>query len=525
MSRARRSLVASEPPRPAGADGPVAARAVRSHVVVVVAAIVLMATLLSVLSIQKYRRYDDGRFDLGNMVQAVDNTAHGRFLEVTSLDGRQVSRLGAHVDPILAVFALPWLLWPSPVMLLIAQAVVVCLAAWPAYRLGLRLLGDSRAALLGALALLVYPALGYAVLNEFHPVTLAIPLLLFAFLYLDEDRLLVAAPFLVLAALCKEEVPLVIACMGLYFALRKRSWRPLLITVAAGLYLAVAVGVVLPHYQAGGSPFVSRYSDYGTSVSQVARNVVLKPGVTARDLATRLNARYAWQLLWPFGLLPLVSPLTTLIALPEYLLNGLANRPAQHLITMHYVAAEVPFLFAGALLGLARLAGWIGLLAGWIGRRRRALPPAPPDPASPALPARTVAILAGLLLFAGLAGNYVLGPLPLGLPEATVSPSLYAMTSHAAVVDRALRLIPANAVVSAENKVGSHLSARRVVYTFPYIGDAQYIVIDNVRPWYFDSGAPADLQLRRTIALALAKDPRYTVVFSAGGVIVYRRVG
>jgi uncharacterized membrane protein len=157
-------------------------------------------------------------------------------------------------------------------MLLIGQAVIVCLAAWPAYRLGLRFLGDSRAALLGALALLLYPPLEYAVLNEFHPITLAIPLLLFAFLYLEEDRPFVAAPFLVLAALCKEEVPLVIACLGLYFAMRKRSWRPLLITAAAGLYFLAAVSVVLPHFHAGGSPFVDRYSAYGSSMSEVARN-------------------------------------------------------------------------------------------------------------------------------------------------------------------------------------------------------------------------------------------------------------
>ena len=67
----------------------------------------------------------DARFDLGNMAQAVYNTAHGRFLEITTgdLEPRQMSRLGSHVDPILALFALPWLVWPSPVMLLVLQAV------------------------------------------------------------------------------------------------------------------------------------------------------------------------------------------------------------------------------------------------------------------------------------------------------------------------------------------------------------------------------------------------------------------
>jgi len=519
----------------------------------VLVAIVLMATLLSLLSVQKYRRYDDARFDLGIMVQAVDNTAHGRFLEVTDVDGRQVSRLGAHVDPIIAVFAVPWLIWPSPAVLLIGQAILVCLAAWPAYRLGLRILGDSRAALAGALALLVYPSLGYAVLNEFHPVTLAIPLLLFAFLYLDEGRLLAAAPFLVLAALCKEEVPLVIAFMGLYFAWRRRSWRPLLITVAAGLYFLVVVRVVMPHYRVGGSPFVGRYSAYGSSLGQIARNLVLHPGTTMRGLATRLNARYLWQLLWPFGLAPLLSPLTTLIALPEYVLNGLSSVPYQHRATNHYVSAEVPLLFAGALFGLARLAGWLG----WLRRARTrpvepltqvsaqaAAPPLtqPPTrsaqslakspepaaaqpaehiPAQPAdrppgrPPARTLAILAGLLLCAALVGSYVLGPLPFGLPGAKASPGRYAMTAHAAAIERAIRLVPPGAIVSAQNRIGSHLSARRVVYLFPYVGNARYVVVDATG---FELRSRA-----RAVALALAQDSRYVPLFSRDGVTVYRR--
>ena len=48
------------------------------------------------------------------MVQAVWSTAHGHPLQVTNLRGDQVSRLGAHVDPILVVFAPLWWLWPSP---------------------------------------------------------------------------------------------------------------------------------------------------------------------------------------------------------------------------------------------------------------------------------------------------------------------------------------------------------------------------------------------------------------------------
>jgi len=78
---------------------------------------------LSAVSILRHRAFETGRFDLGNMVQAVWSTAHGRPLDVTELDGDQINRLGAHVDPLLAAFTPLWWLWPSPTMLLVAQAV------------------------------------------------------------------------------------------------------------------------------------------------------------------------------------------------------------------------------------------------------------------------------------------------------------------------------------------------------------------------------------------------------------------
>jgi len=86
-----------------------------------------------VLSILQYRAYNTGRFDLGNMAQAVWATAHGHPLEITNLQGDQASRLGSHVDPILAAFAPLWWIWPSAAMLVAAQAVAIALGALPVW--------------------------------------------------------------------------------------------------------------------------------------------------------------------------------------------------------------------------------------------------------------------------------------------------------------------------------------------------------------------------------------------------------
>ena len=79
------------------------------------------------------------------------------MLEVTGLRGDQISRLAAHVDPILVAFAPLWRLWPSPDLLLIVQAVAVALGALPVFRLARRRLGRDDAALGFALAYLLYP--------------------------------------------------------------------------------------------------------------------------------------------------------------------------------------------------------------------------------------------------------------------------------------------------------------------------------------------------------------------------------
>lgn len=482
----------------------------RRRALYVIGGAILFTVIYALLSWLKYRAYMDARFDLGNMVQAVFNTAHGRFLEITTgeLEPRQMSRLGSHVDPILALFAIPWLVWPSPVLLLVGQAAVVATGAWPAYRLGTRGTRDPTAGAFFAGAYLLYPATGFLVLNEFHPVALATPLLLWAFLYMEEDRWVRAAVFLVLAAACKETVPLVIAFMGAYFAVRKRSPWPLLVTLVGAAWFIVAVWVIIPHYHGDQSTFISRYGDYGEDASGVVKNALLNPGQTISDLLAPSNLRYWLRLLWPFGFASLLSPLTTLIALPEYALNALSATVYQRRIEFHYTALEIPFLFAAAVLGVKRLWRWLGggfrkgeeLMRG---ERVR------------------LSSLALLVLLCALAGNYFLGPLPFSLPGAAYSGAEYSRTSHDAVLDEAVAMIPEDAVISANNNVGAQLAARRVAYVFPYYAGADWVIVDQRHPFFYDK---EDEQLHSLALGRLVLDPSFRSVFAKDGVYVFKRV-
>jgi uncharacterized membrane protein len=447
------------------------------------------------LSVLRQKAFFTGRFDMGNMVQAVWSTAHGHPLRVTGLHGDQISRLAAHVDPILVAFAPLWWIWPSPDLLLVAQAVAIGLGALPVFWLARKHLGSARAGLGFACAYLLYPATGWLALNEFHPVALATPLLLFAFWFLDEDRLVPFALCAVAASLCKEEIALVVAGFGVWYAVSHRRWWAGGTIAALGLiWGVVAIGVIIPHFNDGqSSDFYGRYSEVGGSAGGIVKTAfthpirILEAAFSGRDL------HYLLQLVIPLALTPLLSPLVLVAALPELGVNLLSAVTTQTSIHFHYTAGLIAPLFAAAVLGAARF-------------RHRAVP------------------VAAVVLLAALIGNYRLGPIPgwRHVPGGqTFQATAARVTDHDGVAERALRLIPDSAVVSATNSLGAHLSARRRFLSFPFLKDATWIAADETQPGYADRYAPLPTALQ---LVWLRRSPEWRLVFEQDGILVFRRV-
>ena len=469
-------------------------RRLPSAALTVVAAMAAYGAGFAALSLLRQRAFATGRFDLGNMVQAVWWTAHGHPLRMTNLHGQQISRLAAHVDPILAVFGPLWWIWPSPDLLLVTQALAVAAGAWPVFLLARKHLESSRAALGFALAYLLYPATGWLTLNEFHPVALATPLLLFAFWYLDNDRLLPFALFAVAAAACKEEIGLVVAGFGLWYALAKRRRAEgTAIAVLGVAWSAIAIAVVIPHFHtAGESDFYGRYSEVGGSAAGIVKTAFTDP---VRLLDAAFSARdlhYLLELVAPLAALCLLAPVALLAAVPELAINLLSATPTQTSIHFHYTAGLIPPLVIAAVLGAKRLTRWT-------------------------VPVAIAVVVAAVL------GNYRLGPItgwrhvPGGAHfQATAA----RVTDHDRIAARALTLIPRSAVVSATNTLGAHLSARRRVLSFPFVQDATWIAADETQPGYADRYAPLPTAIQLA---ALRRNPDWRLVFEQDGVLVFNR--
>ena len=396
--------------------------------VVVRAAAAAFAVVFGAAAVLRHRTFESGRFDLGNMTQAVWATARGDVLSVTDVHGEQISRLGSHFDPILAVLAPLWWLWPDPQLLLVVQAAAVGGGALPVFWLARKHLGSDGAAAALALAYLLSPPVQWLTVSDFHPVALACPLLLFAWWHLDEGRLWA---FTVLAAAAigsKEHVGLAVAAIGVWYAVGHRAPRTgATIAALAGAAALLAALVVLPHYApAGDSAFESRYDS---------------PALDGRDLA------YLASLLLPLALLPLAAPLALLAALPELGLNVLSSTVTQTSVKTHYAATVAPALLVATVFGIARL-----------GTR--------------------LAYVAALAAFAGM---FALGPL--GRIQLRAD-------AHDAAARRGLALVPGDAPVSATNSLGAHLSERRRVFSFPVLREASWVAVDERRLTFLDSLGP-----------------------------------
>jgi uncharacterized membrane protein len=423
--------VASEPARP---DRPaVSWRSVEPTRLLLFVAVAAYSASFAALSILQQRAFNTGRFDMGNMVQAVWSTAHGHFLQITDLHGDQVSRLGSHFDPILALFAPLWWIWPSPNMLLTAQAIAIGLGALPVYWLGRKHLASSRAALGFALAYLLYPPVEWLTLNEFHPVALACPFLLFAFWYLDEDRLLAFGVFALLACLTKEEIPLALAVFGAWYGLRRRHWvAGGAIVLTAIAVFVIALLVVIPHFNHGaGSAFYERYTAVGGSPEGVLHTAATHPWRLFEKAFNGRGLRYLGTLIVPLLLLPLAAPLVAAAAVPELAINLLSKTPTQTSIHFHYTAGLIAPLVAGSVLGAARIVRF---------RPRAAVPLA----------------LAAVLI--ALAANHDQGPIPLWrfVPggHAFINRDI-AVSAHDRIAERGISLIPDGQAVSTTNSLGA----------------------------------------------------------------------
>ncbi len=375
----------------------------KPHTLVLWGVIIAFAIVFTALALNRHAAFESNGFDLGNVNQAIWNTAHGRPFAFTNMAPLS-NRLALHVEPILFLFVpFYWLGIGGPQLLLVVQALIVALGAWPLYLIARPKIG-ANGALITGVAYLLYPALEAAVLFDFHAVTLAPTFLLFAFYFLEQvfsgqrsavsyqrsavsyQRSAVSSQrsaslpssvfrlppsafllhpssfilppsaflFLLLALSCKEDMGFVVAMLGLYFGLRYKRWKLAAFIFALGMgWSLAAILLIQPMFVTGGNIQGARYAWLVDALGN--------PQLLWLHWQQVNLPNYLWRLFAPVAGLSLLSPLALLPILPSLAINLLSSHPLTwRAEEFHYAAPMAPFVFIAAAQGIGLVGRWAG---------------------------------------------------------------------------------------------------------------------------------------------------------------------
>lgn len=310
-------------------------------------------------------------FDLAVFDQAFWNATRGTLF-YTSLEG-EISHFGRHFSPIFFLLLPFYVLRPDPTTLLVLQSVALGLAAIPLYLIAHKRLRHAIPALVVALVYLASPVVhDINIVNEFHEVAFAIPLLFLAFLALEAEQWRLYWVAVIGSLMVKEDVALVVAALGVYVAVAAGHRRVGLATfVTAAVWFVVVVELVMPALRGslGPVPFVG-YEYLGDGIFGIAWGSLTRLGELWDVMTAAPKREFLKWLFLPVGFLALLAPRVLFIALPGLFLILASTNPSTYAIFERYVAPALPFIFIAAVFGVERLAGWGERLLGKVGHRK-----------------------------------------------------------------------------------------------------------------------------------------------------------
>ena len=289
--------------------------------------------------------------------------------KLKTIDGN--SHLAVHNSLVFLLIAPFYALSPNLVPMIILQTLVLCLGAWAVFLIAKEVLDERTGLLFGLLYLLYFPLHGINY-DSFHELGFLITPVLFSFYFLLKKKFIPFWVMIFLAIICKEDVPFLIAAYGLfmiYLAWKEKkngkwekAWfkNPLLLNGAAVFifsvfWLILSVYVIIPSFRTGGFHLTGeRYAQFGNSFGEVAKNIILKPGLVIKTVCQYPKFTFCMEMVAPLAFMSFFCFPAFLVSFPNLLINLLSSFSVMHNTGSRYSAPVVPFVFISAILGFTQ---------------------------------------------------------------------------------------------------------------------------------------------------------------------------
>jgi uncharacterized membrane protein len=409
------------------------------------ATVLAYVTPFVLFGFRNFDRYTLTGFDFGIHDQAVWllSRGHDPFITISGSN-----YFGDHLSWVMFLVVPLYWLFPTAKILIVLQTLALGLAAIPAFLVAREKLRSEWLAAGVGMAYLANPYLWWINHEQFHPDVFAVPLVFLAIFFAMRRRWVGFFVAVVLMLLVKEDVPLLVFGLGILVALRYHRRIGVVTSVLAALWLFANFYFLLPVLSDTGSlaTYISTHSEripFG-GLRGFLKTLVTRPWKIASQAFAGHRPWYYLQVFAPVAFLSFLSPWTLLLLAAPLVANGLSTYSYQYQIEHHYGTLVVPSLVIAAVFGIAHAS------RPWLRRT-----------------------LVGVLLASAVLCAWLWGPLP-----GARHPGFWAgpPSAYTRSLDAALKLIPADAVLSAEYHLVTRLAHRTEIYEFP-------------NPWYLHQWA------------------------------------
>jgi uncharacterized membrane protein len=472
-------------------------------------------------------------YDIGIHDQGIWLTSRGisPFVTVRGLD-----YFAHHVNLISLVFVPFYWLGAGPHLLIVVHTGAVAAGAIPLWLLTRDRIGSPWLALVVPIAYLSYPAVQWVTWWAYHPDSLAITPLLFAWWFASRRRWGWFTVAVLVALSCKEDAALSVLMMGLVVAFWRLpsapdqpsksddgelSWRrPVakvgrwwgrdqvrrrgLTTSFAGLaWYLICTKVIIPWRNHGNPPFYESFFPLlGRTLPGILYNAVRHPSRVAHLAWISDRRTYYVQMFAPVAALPILALPIFLIGGPQFGVDITAQEVQGATIKSQYASLVI----VGVFLATAEALGFIK-------RRRPAILPA----------------VAGLLMFTTATSTSVWGLSPISTQFHKGVWEAHNSTSRQ--LHHILDLAPSQAGVSVAYILTPHVTHRRYAFEFPNPWINNYYGLkatDHGDPetvsWLLLDRALLGDREKQLLAQLTAPNGAFRIVYEDGGVLAAQRV-
>lgn len=305
---------------------------------VVIIATGMFILFFSTILILRYTTFHTSSNELGGYDRKVWQIA----TELPYLKSFMTASTG-HFQPILILHAIFYKINDSPVVLLILQVLTVASGVIPLYYIARD--NFKKPVWIGTIVLLylLYPAVGYNAIDDFHPDHFYIPFAFWAYYLASQKKYILSIIMVGIGGLAKEPLILGGCFWGLYLVVSKKNFKlGLIVSVLFFLFFVLVVFYIKPFLS---NEIVLKESAFSHTYSILSDPIHFFNGVT--QVFSR-KVLFVYVLLFPFLFLPILSWKEFLPSIPFFIIPFMSTNPVHADFQSQYTAG----IIAPALVAL-----------------------------------------------------------------------------------------------------------------------------------------------------------------------------